>query len=588
MSRISRFVLSSAAALLGAALVGCRPADSTVSTPDALAFTEDGAWFADVTDESGIDFVHDAGPVDEAAFMPQHIGSGAALFDFDGDGLLDVYLLQNGGPKSASTNRLYRQVSKGKFKDVSAGSGLDIAGWNMGVAVGDVNNDGRPDVVVTQYGGVRLFLNNGDGTFTDGSEEAGVNVAGWATSACFLDYDRDGWLDLCVTYYVDYDPSKRCVNAAGLHDYCGPKAFPGTPTRLFHNLGHCGEANSKNTPLVRFKDVSLQSNIARAPGPGLGVLAGDFNGDGWPDLFVANDAQANHLWINQHNGTFKDEALSRGVAFNAMGRAESNMGIAWGDVGGSGLFDVFVTHMNNETNTLWRQERPGVFRDRTAHSHLDHPKWRATGFGTVLADFDHDGALDLAVVNGKIQKNGVRMNEEELGPFFCHYADRNQLFANDGHGEFTDVSLRNPAFCRTPRIGRGLAVGDVHGDGALDLLVTSVNDRARLYRNVAPRRGHWLLVRAVDPALGGRDAYGALVTVKAGESRWTRQVSADGGYLTASDPQAHFGLGPVDRYEEIRIRWPDGAAERFSAGAADQRRLVKKGEGEPIPMPDQQ
>jgi hypothetical protein len=564
-----------AAALL---LAGCRPAETTEAPGEEKpTFTSPG-WFEDVTDAVGLDFVHDAGPVDEAYFMPQIVGSGAALFDFDGDGLLDIYLLQNAGPDSKSTNRLYKQLKDGTFRDVSAGSGLDVAGWNMGVAVGDVNNDGLPDVLLTQYGGVRLFLNNGDGTFTDATREAGLDVARWAASASFVDYDRDGWLDLCVTCYVDYDRTKRCTNPAGIgKDFCAPKAFAGSPSLLFHNLRRPGPAPAKGAAPVRFEDVSVKSGIGKKLGPGLGVIAGDFDGDGWPDLFVANDGQPNHLWMNQRDGTFKEEAAVRGVAYNAMGKAEASMGVGWGDLDGDGLFDVFVTHLNEETNTLWRQESRGHFKDVTAFSNLARPKWRGTGFGALLGDFDQDGALDVAIVNGRVFKSS-RLNEKENGPFFSQYADRNQLFRNDGKGKFTDASLENAPFCATPRVCRGLAMGDVNGDGALDLLVTQINGRARLYRNVASPRGHWLLVRAVDPELH-RDAYGAEVTVRAGDRRWVRQVTADGGYLTAIDPRAHFGLGSVDHIDEIGVRWPNGdlAVESFAGGAVDRVVKLEKG-----------
>jgi hypothetical protein len=530
-------------------------------------------WFEDATGELGIDFVQDAGPVDDRYFMPQIVGSGVAVFDFDGDGLLDLYFLNNGGPKG-KRNRLYKQLPSGKFKDVSRGSGLDFAGHCMGVAVGDVNNDGKPDVLVTLYTGVRLFLNNGDGTFTDVTVQAGLVNPLWATSAAFVDYDRDGRLDLIVTSYVAYDPSQGCKNPSGEGDYCAPKTFRGTSSKLFKNVTQPGGP-------VKFLDVSFESGIGRKPGPGLGVVCADFNGDGWPDVFIANDGLPNHLWINQKDGTFKEEAVARGLAYNAMGQAEANMGIGWGDVDGDGLQDVFVTHLASETNTVWKQGPRGLFRDQTIHSGMHRPRWRATGFGTVLADFDQDGWLDAAIANGAVDKSPPTP-DSPLGPFWGRYAQRNQLFANDGQGRFRDLSPFNAPLCGVANIGRGLAVADLDNKGPLWLIVTSVAGKARLFRNVAPDRGHWLGVRCLEPG-SKRDALGAEVTVRAGGRAWVRTLQSAGSYLCSNDPRAHFGLGRAERYDAVEVIWPDGSKERFPGGAVDRHVRLIRGEGKALP-----
>jgi hypothetical protein len=520
-------------------------------------------------------FIHDAGKPG-SYFMPQLMGSGAAVFDFDGDGLLDIYLIQNGGPHSSSKNQLFRQQADGTFVDVSAGSGLDVCGYGMGVAIGDVNNDGWPDIFLTEYGRVRLFLNNGDGkSFTEITAESGMDNVSWATSASFVDYDRDGWLDIVFVNYVDYDPSRLCPGKGGKPDYCHPSVYAGTIPRLFRNMGR--QAGAPHG--VRFEDVTLKSGLSQIPGPGLGVICADFNGDHWPDILIANDSQPNRLWINQRNGTFKEEAFQRGIAYNNMGQSQANMGIALGDVDGDGLFDILMTHLTEETHTLWKQGPVGQFLDSTALAKLSSPLYRGTGFGTVLADLNNDGYLDLAVVNGRVSRNrALAKTESGLDEFWNNYAERNQLFANDGKGHFKDISESNAPFCGPNAVSRGLAYGDLRNNGGMDLLVTAVSGPARLYRNAVNPRGHWLGIRAIDPALH-RDAYGAELRIFAGDRRWLRGINPGSSYLCSNDPRAHFGLGAVDQIDKIEIVWPDGSEEVFPGSGVDKYIELQKGNG---------
>ena len=563
-----------ATAILGAAccalVPGCgSPADSG-SAPLATApkAPPGDPWFEDVTADVGLDFIHDPGPVDGKYFMPQINGSGAALFDCDNDGKLDIYLLQHGGPDSNSTNALFRQLRSGKFENISQKSGLDIGGFNLGVAIGDVNNDGFRDVLVTQYLGIKLFLNQQKGVFREASEQSSLSNPHWGASASFVDYDRDGWLDLVVTNYLVFDESRLCTSRGGKRDYCLPSVFLGTATRLWRNLG-----SDKEGKWLGFQDQTEASGLGGKLGPGMGVLCADLTGDQWPDIFVANDMAANHLWVNQKDGKFKEEAAARGLAFDSGGAPASNMGVAYGDVDGNGLSDLFVTHFTNEHHGLWLHETPGMFEELTIRSGLSQSQWHGTAWGTVLADFNQDGALDVALVNGFVQRRDAPSKS-----FWADYQDRNQVFVNEGKGQFRDISSDNPAFCGQPNVGRGLCAGDIDGDGAVDLLVTQIGGPARILRNVAKKRGHWLIVRAFDPKTD-RDAIGAEVRVFSGKKVWPTVVQPGQSYQCSNDSRAHFGLGEAAQVDSIYVFWPDGSREEFACPGVDRIVEVAQGKG---------
>ncbi len=542
--------------------------------PDAC----EGALFREVAASSGLDFTHSNGMTGEFYF-PEIVPGGAAWLDYDNDGDLDAYLVQSGplGPEVVNTDlrwadRLFRnqlaETGTLSFVDVTEASRIRAFGYGMGVAAADVDNDGWVDLYVTNFGPNQLWRNRGDGTFEDATASSGTGDPLWGTSAAFFDYDRDGWLDLFVANYVlfDFHRNWKCYAPSSARDYCGPGSFDPAPDRLFRNRGD-----------GTFQDVTLTAGLSDAFGPGLGVVTADFDQDGWIDVYVANDGAANQLWMNQGDGRFRDEALLAGAALNRMGRAEAGMGVDAADFDGDGDDDLFMTHLNQETNTLYLNDGQGTFEDRSVETRLATPSFAYTGFGAGFFDYDNDGWLDLLAVNG-----AVRLLEEQTSrgdPF--PFAQPNQLFRNQGDGTFVEVSGEAGAAFELSEVSRGAAFGDVDNDGDLDVLVTQDHGRARLLHNCTGSRRQWLGVRLLDER--GRDALGARLELEtAGKRTLQRRVRSDGSYCSSNDPRVLFGLGEEGSRARLRVVWPDGGREQWEGLQSGRYHVLRRGQGAKI------
>ncbi len=566
-SRGLRYLL--AAVCMAATALSCSP-ESDDASPVATE-KPTGRFFTEITSESGLDFVHDTGASGEL-HMPEIMSGGGAMLDYDQDGDLDIYLTNGNGllPEAArggtTTNRLFRQDAGGRFVDATEGSGLGDTGYGMGVAVGDFDNDGALDVYASNYGSDRLFRNLGNGAFEDVTDAAGISVDGFSCSAAFCDFDHDGFLDIYVTQYVQFRAIRNCSDPSGRPDYCGPEAFPPLPDVLLHNNGD-----------GTFTDVSALAGLSSVAAAGLGVVCDDLDDDGDADFYVANDAYANNLWINQGDGTFRDTAITTGTAYNLHGQPEAGMGVVAADLNGDSLLDLFVTHLTDETNTFYRSRGPGKgFLDSTGQAGLGTSSMAFTGFGVAAFDLELDGDLDLFVANGRVNRTDPRPDSSVPVPW-SYYAEPNLLFSNQGTGRF-DL-LEDATVGSKIEISRSLAAGDVDNDGDVDVLVANVHGPARLYRNDAPRQGHWLSIRAVDPRLR-RDAIGARVTVLCEERRYTRSIASASSYNSAGDLRAHFGLGGCSQVDGTEVRWPDGLLERFPGGGVDRAIELRRGDGD--------
>ena len=556
------------------------------------------AWFTDRAEEVGIDFVHLNGASGEL-YISETLAPGAALFDFDDDGDLDVYLVQGrvlgpGGTPDGSESpprahppgdRLYRNdlvvhadgTRTLRFTDVTEGSGLGGGAYGMGVAAGDVDNDGRVDLYRTALGPNQLFRNDGDGTFTDVTDESGAGDPRWSVSASFVDFDRDGWLDLYVGNYLDHrpgTPQPECFTRTGERDYCGPSAWAPVPDRLYRNRGD-----------GTFVDVTAEAGVAREYGAALGVTAFDADGDGWTDVYVANDGEPNQLWMNRRDGTFTNGALLAGAALNDSGRTEGSMGVDAGDFDGDGDDDLFMTHLTRETNTLYVNDGRGLFEDRTATIGLGAPSLAYTGFGTAWLDFDNDGWLDLLAVNGAVQASHQRFAMRGRGSSAragepLPLDQPNQLFRNLGNGRFDDVTRRAGPVFELSEVSRGAAFGDIDNDGDVDVLVANNNGRARLLINEVGRRNRWIGLRLIGGA-GRRDMPGARVGVfRDAGPPLRRRARADGSYASANDPRVLVGLGQAAAVRRVRVVWPSGREEDWTDLPVDRWLTLEEGSGE--------
>jgi hypothetical protein len=499
------------------------------------------------------------------------MGAGVALVDYDNDGDLDVYAVQGGalgalgGPAGAARgDRLFRN-DRMRFTDVTDAAGIRVLDYGMGVAAGDVDNDGWVDLYRTGLGGGVLLRNTGKGGFEDVSRTSGAAGQGWGVSASFVDYDRDGWLDLYVSNYLNYtvETDTPCFSSTGQPDYCAPATYRPAADRLYRNRGN-----------GRFEDVTARAGIARQTAPALGVIATDVNRDGWPDLFVANDGTPNLLWINQRNGTFTDTALPAGVAVSADGRSEGSMGVDAADIDHDGDEDLIVTNIAGEGHALYVDIGGGVFEERSTQMGLTAATLPYTGFGAAWLDADNDGWLDLLTANGHIHVIEALARQGDPFPL----DQRKQLFRNTGAGRFEDATAAaGPAF-EAATVGRGAAFGDIDNDGDTDVVVASNNGPLSLLINQRGNSRHWAGLQ-LTPA-GRRSATGARATIELPDgSRRTRRSHTDGSYASANDPRVLFGLGDITGPLRVRVDWPDGRSETWDGVMTDRWTTLTQGTG---------
>lgn len=541
-------------------------------------------WFVDLASDVGLDFLHFNGAAGDFLY-PEILPPGVGLFDYDNDGDLDVFVVQGRmlRPDQTPTEalmppnffrpgaRLYRNdltvsgdgQSVLAFTDVTDQSEIVADGYGLGVATGDFDNDGWVDLFVTNFGPGQLFRNLGGERFIDVSHALGIeNDREFGVSAAFVDYDRDGWLDLYVANNVDYDLDDRteCPNMAGSRDYCPPQTYGGTQDRLYRNRGDGTFEDVNESALQHTVEIGVARTAGGRLGPALGVATADYDGDGWIDIYVANDGTENLLWLNQQDGTFRNQALLAGAALSGMGTPEASMGVAAGDFDNDGDEDLFMTHLRTEGNNLYVNDGSGIFQDRSAASELGSPSLPYTGWGTAWFDYDNDGWLDLLTVNGAVDAEGRAST--------FPYDQRKTLFRNLGTGRFEDVTDQAGTVFDLSEVGRGAAFGDIDNDGDVDVLVGNNSGPIRLLINTIGNRNHWLGLRLVGQE--GRDMLGARVEViRADGSTLWRRVRTDGSYASANDPRILVGLGARTESPTVRVHWPSGRAEEFSV-AVDQ------------------
>ncbi|MGA9186100.1 MAG: CRTAC1 family protein [Candidatus Acidiferrales bacterium] len=548
----------------------CAPGSAALALPGAPSAFEEVSAAA-----SGISWRHVNGRSPQM-YLPETVGAGCAFFDYDNDGWMDIYLVNSGPcdfytPPAPLRNALYRNNRDGTFTDVTEKAGVPGTAYGMGVAVGDYDADGFPDLYVTQYARSILYHNNGDGTFTDVTDKAGVAAPGWGTSAVWFDYDNDGRLDLFVCRFVDFDKSKNkfCGNfQTGERWYCIPSVYEPMPCWLFHNNGD-----------GTFTDVSKESGIAQSLAKAWGVVACDINNDGLMDLFVGNDTVANFLFANRGHGRFEEIGLLAGVGYSAYGRSRSGMGVDAADYDQDGWLDLFVANVDHEMFSLYHNNKNESFTDMAVPTGIGSSTRLMSGWGLKFFDYDNDGELDLLLCDGHPDD---RIEGRISG---VKYLEPMLLFRNTGKG-FEDVSAASGPIFSQPIAGRGLALGDFDNDGSVDVLVTVNNSAPILLRNNAGRRNHWLGVRLVGNK-ANVDAVGAKIVYQSGDLRRTRTKVGGGSYLSSHDPRVVLGIGQRPKMDWIEIHWPQpsGRIERFTDLPADRYITIVEGEGVVAPKP---